>query len=409
MREIPIADLPNWFSDKVRKQVEPPRKKAQKYIDKIQIALNDIRSSCNRLSDASTISERDEITSRSIENLVKKYLDRIGDIEPPEEPLLFDKVSKYSTSIKNLLQYLWQIGRRWISRLGRASGQTFRTNIQEINYHTKGVHSEWNNLEGFIEKKLKKVKVYEDIFDQIEKMQGLLEELNILKEEMKIIEAELSELKDEKSEHEKKHDSINKTPLISERNKLEDELSLIIQNLRGILGYFRKPLRKFEKFLAEANYFVRPGCSEQLAKYTTNPLETFFAEQDDYSNLKMVLLELKKAVPRLKLKTRDEKKLVKEIETINTGSLLTIRQDYKKAYQKFQEISQKLKKEGLLEKLEEIKTEIANVEKNISDVEQKYSRMNDNYERNLIKMRDLRSYIEKAVESTTKETIKILL
>ncbi len=409
MREIPLADLPNWFSEKVRKQVDSPRKKFQKMIEKIQIALNDIRSSCERLSDVTTISERDELTSKSIENLAKKYQDRINEIETPEEPLLYEKITKYSINIKNLLQYLWQIGRRWIPKLSRASGQTYKTNIRELNYHTKSLHDEWVNLEGFIEKKLKKVKVYEDIFDQIEKMRTLLEEINTTKEEMKIIDSELSQLKNEKSLLEEKHAAINNTPIISEKNKIKNELALIVQNLKGTLGYFRKPFRKFEKFLGETNYFVRPGCTEQLSKYVNNPLETFFAEQDDYSNLKMVLLELKKAASRLKLKSRDEKKLVKEIETISQGSLGPIRQDYKNIYQKFQAISQKLKEEGVLDKLENIKNEIANVEKNISDVEQKNSRMNDSYERNLIKMRDLRNYIEKAIESTTNETIKILL
>jgi len=52
---------------------------------------------------------------------------------------------------------------------------------------------------------------------------------------------------------------------------------------------------------------------------------------------------------------------------------------------------------------------IANLEKEISDVEQKFSRANDTYERNLIKMRDLRNYLEKAIESTTKKEIKITL
>lgn len=409
MREVPLEDLLDWYSSKVKKQIEPSRKKAQKIIDKIQEALLDITQSCDRLSEVTTISERDELTSKSIENLAKKYQDRISEIELPEAPLLYEKIVKFSVNIKNLLTYLWQIGRRWIPKLSRASGQTYKTNIRELNYHTKSLSSEWGNLENFIENKLKKIKVYEDIFDQIEKMQNLLENINEIKEEIKIEESKLSQLNDNKSSLEQEYNSINSTPLISERNKLENELSLIIQNLKGILGYFRKPFRKFEKFLGDGNYFVRPGCSEQLAKYINNPLETFFAEQDDYSNLKMVLLELKKAGSRLKLKARDEKKLEKEIEAINNGSLLPIRLDYKKAYQKFQELSQKLKEEGLLEKLEEKQNEIANVQKSISDVEQKYSRMNDAYERNLKKVRDLRNYLEKAIESTTKETIKILL
>ena len=409
MREIRLEDLPEWYSEKVRKQVDPPRRKVQKIIEKIQLALSDISASCDSLSDVTTVSERDELTSKSIENLARKYQDRISEIDVPEEPLLYERITKFSVSIKNLLQYLWQIGRRWIPKLSRASGQTYKANIREINYHTKDLHSEWSRLENFIEQKLKKVKRYEDIFDQIEKMRELLKDLNLNKDEMKIVESELSELKDQKALLEEEYESINKTPLISERNKLENDLSLIIQNLRGVLGYFRKPFRKFEKFLGESNYFVRAGCSEQLSKYIKNPLETFFAEKDDYSILKMILLELKKAIPRLNLKTRDEKKLVKEIEAINDDSLLPLRLDYKKAYQKFLEISQNLKEEGLLEKLEEIERNIANVQKEISDVEQKFSRANDTYERNLMKMRDLRNYLEKAIESTTKKEIKITL
>ncbi|TFG05546.1 MAG: hypothetical protein EU536_01530 [Promethearchaeota archaeon] len=409
MREVPLTELQDWFSDKVRKQVEPPRKKTQKFIEKIQQALQDINTSCGNLSDVTTISERDELTSKSIENLAKKYQDRIVEIEPPDEPLLYEKVSKYSLSIKNLLEYLWQIGRRWIPKLSRASGQTYKTNIRELSYHTNALRNEWVNLENYMDKKLKKIKIFEDIFDQIQKLQELVNDMTKSKEEMKIVESELLNLKSKKEKIEREHQKLNETPLLSQRNQLESELSLIIQNLRGILGYFRKPFRKFEKFLQESNYFVRAGCTDELSKYINNPIETFFAEGDDYSNLKIVLTELKKAAPRIGLKVRDEKKLVKEIETIIDGSLVSFRESYKKAYMKFQENSRDLKEAGLLEKLEEIKTTIANTEKEIADIEQKFSRLNDNYERNLIKLRDLRNYIEQAIQSTTKEEIKINL
>ena len=409
MKEIPLTDLPEWYSNKVRKKIEPPRKKVQNIIDKIQSLLNEIISSCERLAEVTTISERDEVTSKSIDKLAQKYQDRIKEIEVPEDPLYYEKVSKFSLSIKNLLQYLYQIGRRWIPKLSRASGSTYKMNIRELDYHTRSLHEEWANLENFIEKKLKKIKIYEDIFDQMEKMQNLLEEIDEKKEELKEVENELSQLKAERSKLETEHENINNTPIISKRKEMETELSVIVQNLRAILGYFRKPFRKFQKLLGEGNYFVRPGCGEQMTKYVDNPLETFFEEQDDYSNLKMVLLELKKAIPRLSLKTRDEKKLEKEIEDISSGSLGPIRQKYKKFYMKYQELSQQLKEEGLLQKLEEINVEITQLQKNINDVEQKYSRVNDTYEKNLIKLRDLRNYLERAVESTTKDEIKISL
>jgi predicted nuclease with TOPRIM domain len=408
MLEIRPTDLPDWYSNKVRKEVEPFRKKTQKIVESIQIILSDITSSCDRLSDVTTVSERDELTSKSIESLAKKYQDRIHEIEIPSEPLHYEKISKFSINIKNLLQYLWQIARRWIPKLSRASGQTYKTNIRELNYHTKKLHDEWNNLEGFIEKKMKKIKVYEDIFDQIEKMQSLLKEIDEKKEEMKIIDSELAQVTAERSKLEAEYDVIKKTPLISERNKIETEISFIVQNLKSVLGYFRKPFRKFQKFVGEGKYFVRPGCTENLIKYIDTPLETFFAEQDDYSNLKMVLLELKKATPRLSLKSRDEKKLEKEIEDINDGSLTPNRQKYKGLYQRYQEISEKLKEEGLLEKLEDLQNKINQIQKNISDIEQKSSRMNDTYERNLIKVRDLRNYLENAIKTTTKEEVKIV-
>jgi predicted nuclease with TOPRIM domain len=116
---------------------------------------------------------------------------------------------------------------------------------------------------------------------------------------------------------------------------------------------------------------------------------------------------LKKAIPRLKLKTRDEKKLEKEIDDINNGSLSSFRRDYNQLEPKYQEISKKLKDEGLLEKLEAIQNDISQVQREISEIEQKYSRVKDNYERNLIKIRDARTYIEKVIQSTIKEEIKI--
>ncbi|MFX1295790.1 MAG: hypothetical protein ACFFD2_13180 [Promethearchaeota archaeon] len=409
MLEIVLDDLSNWYSNKVRKKIESPRKKVQKILDKIKMLISDINSSCEHLTETTSITEHDELASKSIEQLAKKYQDRINELEIPEEPLYFEKVSKFSLNLKNLIQYLWQQGRRWIPKLSRTTGSTYKTNVREVNYHIKDLQTEWANLEKFIERKLKNVKIYEDIFDQIEKMQTLLDDLDDKKEELKIVESELSQLNDNKSSLEEEYDSINQTPLIFERTTLENELQNIIQTLKSKIGYFRKPFRKFEKLLGEGTYFVRSGCNEHLTNYMKKPLETFFAEQDDYSNLKMVLLELKKAATRLNLKARDEKKLVKEIDEINNGSLLYYRSKYKEYYKKFKDNSKKLENEGLLEELEKLKNKIASVQKDISDIEQKYSRMKDNYDKNLIKMRDLRTYIEKAVQSTTKEEIKIIL
>jgi hypothetical protein len=224
---------------------------------------------------------------------------------------------------------------------------------------------------------------------------------------MKTLESNLSQLNAKKDLYSEKYSDINKNPLISERKKIDNEISVIIQNLKGELGYFRKPLRKFEKFLGEGNYFVRPGCTDQLTKYINNPLETFFAETEEYPNLKMVMAELKKAIPRLKLKPRDEKKLEKEIDDINGGSFLGYRRNYNQLSQKFQEISQSLKEEGLLEELEAIQNDITQVQREISEFEQKYSRVKDNYDRTLIKIRDGRKNLEQEILSTTKEEIKI--
>jgi len=407
MPEIALPDLSDWYSNKVRKQVEPVRKKTQKIIEKIQEILTDINSACEKFSEVTTVSERDELTSKSVENLAGKYQERVKEVEIPQEPLIYEKVTKFAQSLKNLLEYMYQIGRRWIPKLSRTSGQTYKLSIRELDYHTRSLHSEWSNLEHFIEKNLKKIKIYEDVFDEIEKMKTTLQDINTLKDEMKTLEANLSQLNAKKSSFEEKYADINKNPVINERQKIESELSVIVQNLKGVLGYFRKPLRKFEKFLGEGNYFVRPGCTDQLAKYINNPLETFFAEADNYPNLKMVMQELKKAILRLKLKTRDEKKLEKEIDDINNGSLSGYRRDYNQLEPKYQEISRKLKAEGLLEKLEAIQNDISQVQREISEFEQKYSRVKDNYERNLIKIRDTRNYIEKVIQSTIKEEIKI--
>jgi len=407
MPEIPLPNLADWYSNKVRKQVEPIRKKTQKLIEKIQQALLDITSSCEKFSEMTSVSERDELTSKSIEKLANKYQARIKEIEIPQEPLIYEKITKFAQSLKSVLEYLWQIGRRWIPKLSKTSGQTYKINIRELDYHVKNLHSEWVNLERFIDKDLKKVKVYEDIFDEIEKMKIILEDINVLKEELKLLESNLSQLNAKKEIYFEKYSNINKNPLISERKDLENELSIIIQNLKGVLGYFRKPLRKFEKFLGEGNYFVRPGCTDQLSKYINNPLETFFAETDGYPNLKMVMAELKKAILRLKLKARDEKKLEKEIDDINGGSLSGYRRNYNQIYQRFQEISNSLKEEGLLEELEGIQNEITQVQRDISEIEQKYSRVKDNYDRTLIKIRDARKNLETEILSTTKEEIKI--
>jgi len=111
------------------------------------------------------------------------------------------------------------------------------------------------------------------------------------------------------------------------RTLLETERRLI--ELRGELtasglSHLGRPLRKLLSTIERGEFFLQPEYKQPIVDYLKAPLRTFLKEKEGYPVLKMILLNIQKAIQEKKLgiKEKKAKKVLAQIDAIvNKNSL----------------------------------------------------------------------------------------
>jgi len=90
------------------------------------------------------------------------------------------------------------------------------------------------------------------------------------------------------------------------------------------LSHLGRPLRKFLSTIERGEFFLPPEYKQLLVNYLDAPFRTFLKEEEGYPALKMILLNVQKAIQEEKLGFREKKakKVLAQVDSIvNKNSL----------------------------------------------------------------------------------------
>jgi len=188
-----------------------------------------------------------------------------------------------------------------------------------------------NTLREFQSKKAPTLKAVEEIHAKIAQIEGLQREDETSNRMITDLKNRLTEIEDALIEKQNAHQKIMEDRRI--RRLLETERRLI--DLRAELtasglSHLGRPLRKFLSTIERGELFLSPEYKQPIVGYLNAPLRTFLKEEEGYPVLKMILLNVQKAIQdkKLGIDERKARKVLAQIEAIvNKNSLDRIRDE----------------------------------------------------------------------------------
>ncbi|MHA1378732.1 MAG: hypothetical protein ACTSRG_10155 [Candidatus Helarchaeota archaeon] len=407
MKEINLEDLSEWFRNKIRKQIDPIKKEAEKKISKCESIFDELRIACKKLEEQPS-STSDDLITKSAKRFSTKLVNRIDEIEFPEK-ITYEDINHFKIKLENLLKIIAQYANRWVSKLGR--DKTYLQSIRDINYLLRDVQNLYGKLHNFLEKKYRKIVDIENVEELIDRLIDLKKEAQLLKRYESEIRNELDFKESEYKKFTEKFQNLEKDAIINELNLIEKEIEKINGKIRNLIGPIRKPLKKFLKLIESGGFNARPATGRYLTSYLNNPVVCFFSEEDDFPNINSIILDLNDALNsnKIKIKSGTDKKIKNKIKQIKYSNLKDIKAKFKELNEKKQSIlshSDYMKK---IQILKELKQEDKELKRELDDIKLRLEKNIEDYNRSLNKIGDYKSKIENSIFKITKTQIKLLI
>ena len=403
MKEIKFQETKNWLFNNNKKKLTSLKKDADKKIEKIRKTLEEIKKSCYFLKDHASQSAEGskDISIKSARRFSEKVVERVDELEfPDKEELNYEILLNFKMKYERILRsdFYDQIGRRFVRKLDKQ----FRQDIAEINYLLKDASHQFVDLQEFLEKKYKKIKVVEDAFDRISKIEQILSDLSTIKSEKRDLEEKLNELEGKLKLEETKKEELEQDKRFEDLRNTEKEIDRISQKILDVFSPFRKSLKKYSKF----------ARLDGLEDYVLDPVNAFLKDSDATEQFKNILKNLKDAIEteELKLKSSDERKTLKKIQQFSTRTKLgelRIEFNNKQAIKK--ELQKNLNNSGLYSEFEELERSIAELNREKKEIEVALNRNLEDNDRILENIGNNITNLEELIFMANKDQVKIIM
>ncbi|MFX0133150.1 MAG: coiled-coil domain-containing protein [Candidatus Hodarchaeota archaeon] len=407
MKEINLVDITEWFDNKTRKKTEPLKKEAQKKISKCQNIFDEIRIACHTLEEQPPTSS-DELITKSAKRFSEKLVKSLDDFEFPEK-INFENMDNFKMKLENLLKTIAQYANRWVSKLGR--DKSYLQIIRNINYLLRDIQNLYRKLNSFIEKKYRHAINIENIEDLIERLKELIENAKDIKTYETEINNELKENELELNKIQEKIQSLELDENISKLNLINKDLEKINEKIRNLIGPIRKSLKKFSKLINDGGFNPRPDSVSFISSYIDNPITSFLSENNEFSHLKSILLDLEDAINanKLKLKSSSEKKIRIKLKQVKNRDLNSLKSQLDQIIAKKQSLLSNIDYKRKLEDLEELQQKKDTLMRENEEIKLKLNKNIEDYNRALTKLGDYKSKIESSILEITNIEIKLVL
>ncbi|MHA1798605.1 MAG: coiled-coil domain-containing protein [Candidatus Helarchaeota archaeon] len=403
MKEIKFQDVYNWIFNLNKKKFTSAKKDADKKITRIKKTIDEIKTACLYLNDHANQSSETakDVSIKSAKRFSEKVIERVEELEyPSKDELNYDKLIKFKMKFEKILRgdFYNQIGKRFVRKLDKG----FRQDIAEINYLLKDASHQFMDLQEFIEKKYKKIKIVEDSFERISRVEQIILDLSNLKTQKKEIEDKLQEIEESLETNKREKNELEKDSRFEELKKVKREIDQNNQKILNIFSPFRKSLKKYSK-RARLN---------GLEDYVLDPINAFLKDTSESTQFKAIINNLKEAIntKELKLKSSDERKTLKKIEEfLSRKKLDDLREFAHKKQDELTKLQKNLENSGLYVKFESLERKIQELEREKKEVEVTLNKINDDNDRILENIANNISTIEEMVYKMSKDRIKIVM
>jgi hypothetical protein len=412
MPEVKFEDLKTWLDDEVREIVEYMKNKGSKlYYDSFK-TLNDLRKRSQELIDKSNRDLAGKQKSfyqtqaaRSINHLSKTILNILGEEKPLPE-ISYLNIKKLYDELERILQLIYKDREKWI----REIGPYYILDMRRLGGSIDNISQRMREIQNFMTGEGAKLKEIEEIYNKIQSLTGLLNELKKLEIKSDETNRELDQANNALTNLQQELEMINSSNYLIELSKIERKIEELRRKLLENLRYLEKPFRKGLVSAQRGNLSFTPECREALDNYLKDPFSEFLKETEDLPRLKMIVSNIADAINegKLQIKSKMTDKILSQIDRITNKNILAeIKRECREIIARRNELladgklgNLQSQRENLIKKMEEMARRKIELENEVKRIKNTYREITE-------RVGEQKRDLEEKIASLTLKAVKV--
>jgi hypothetical protein len=405
MIEVELEEFEDFYREKINIQFIKIRKATKKIIADIRSSLIDIKICMDHF-----LSSSDKIDQKSLRSLnlfsdrVKSYVDEIE--IPEEEDISYSNLMDLINSIKKLFKSINEIARKSLPKFQR----DVQTEIKELNYRTRKLQKKQVILDTFLRRKYGDVKSAEDLLKRVPKLFSLKENIENSKIDLEGFENQSEETNQDLENLNTELIQLEKNQLFKDLDKERDRLFKLNIKINDEIG-FKKALKKLKFELDKGSITISNINLNYLRDFLKDPVKKLVNETKDLPQFSTLLVHLRHTLEdgnKLQLKSDTKDKTIVQINKIfDDKTIHGYIEQYKNLHDQVKDIEEKIKNEGLDEKLESLRNQISSKTAKLDHIQADLDRRNKDYLRYLESLKEERESFQKLISNILEDEIKI--
>lgn len=324
---ISLNQLEAWLSKELEEPFRAIDKETSTFQKNLDLASRDLKETCN---DILKKSERDMVERKKepafyraarAANRMSREISETLSATVVKEDRSYQGLKTFHDNVEKLLTSASRSRDQWVPQIS----PYYILDMMSLNSSIDKLKRLTNSLREFQSKKAPTLRVVEEIHAKIAQIEELNREEEASNQMITDLKKKLSDIEeasiDKHNAYQKiREDQRIRTLLETEKRLIELREDLTVSGL----SHLGKPLRKFLSTIERGEFFLQPEYKQSITDYLNAPLRTFLKEKEGYPVLKMILLNIQKAIQdkKLGIKEKKAKKVLAQIDAIvNKNSL----------------------------------------------------------------------------------------
>lgn len=381
---LTLESLEQWFDEKTTPLKKSVNEKISKAKQDIEQEVQKAKENIKNLENAKLLNEKITVKEQQfMEGNRSFYVNRMN---------LFIESIKLEEKIEESLEKL----QKDINELGKSTYKAyqilqhfFENEAYLIAQNIKSIDTNTNILKGIVSDK--RIKILEEIKNDILDFKKTLIEEKELKELMKKLENQIVDIETEKKKiryelvrKEQSKEFKDYNALEVEQHKLREQLEEIRSEMLHFFAVLEHALKKQSKIDLEHENLIN--------EYIESPIKTI-SDDKNFDIIKILKkIEDNANSNQIDLKDKKREKTLETIKLIDESKITSFLKEQHKLVSELDQISQKMRSTNILEEIEKIKEriddkdiEIGNLNREITRLNERFSKININQMKNKLK------------------------
>jgi len=322
-----LNQLEAWISKQLEEYFRIVYKETSSFQKNLDLALRDLKETC---SDILKKSERDMVERKKepafyraarAANRMSREISETLSATVVVEARSYQGLKTFHENVEKLLTSASRTRDQWVPQIR----PYYILDMMSLNGSIDKLKRLANSLREFQSKKAPTLRAVEEIHAKIAQIEDLRQEGEASNRMIADLKKKLSEIEEASIDKQNGYQKIMEDQRIRTLIETERRLTELKGELTASgLSHLGRPLRKLLSTIERGEFFLQPEYKQPITDYLKAPLRTFLKEKEGYPVLKMILLNVQKAIQdkKLGIKEKKAKKVLAQIDAIvNKNSL----------------------------------------------------------------------------------------